>query len=100
MYDDNEPFQPSIAEIVMIHMLSAIMYFQYAVRNRQTTGEQSGLNVLSNQHYHYALSFFPQLMASHTLADLQALTMIALHDRSFPKPVHVGYQYHDVQSGD
>jgi len=70
----------------MIHMLLAIMYFQYAARNWENAGQQSGLNDISNRHYHYALSFLPQLMASHTLQDVQALTMIALHMRSFPKP--------------
>ena len=70
----------------MVHMMFAIMYFQYASRNRENAGQPSGLNELSNRHYHYALSFFPQLMASHTLQDVQALTMISLHLRSFPKP--------------
>ena len=70
----------------MVHMLFAIMYFQYAARNWQNAGQQSGMNDVSNRHYHYALSFFPQLVASHTLQDVQALTMIALHMRSFPKP--------------
>ena len=67
-------------------MLFAIMYFQYATRNWQYAGQHSELNDLSNRHYHYALSFFPQLMANHTLEDVQALTMIALHMRAFPKP--------------
>ena len=67
----------------MVHTLFAIMLFHYAARN---AGQQSCLNDLSNRHYHYALSFFPQLMASHTLQDVQALTMIAVHMRSFPKP--------------
>lgn len=70
----------------MIHTLFAIMYYQYAVRSWQDEGQESDLNEISNRHYHYALSFFPQLMASHTLRDVQALTMIALHTRSFSKP--------------
>ncbi len=44
------------------------------------------MNHSSNFHYHYALGFFAQLLASHTLADVQALTMLCLHIRNFPKP--------------
>lgn len=85
-YDHKDEFEPSIAETVMVHMMFAIMYFQYASRNGENASHSSGLNDLSNRHYHYALSFFPRLMASHTLQDVQALTMISLHLRSFPKP--------------
>ena len=85
-YDHKDDFEPSTAETVMVHMMFAIMYFQYASRNAENASHSSGLNDLSNRHYHYALSFFPRLMASHTLQDVQALTMISLHLRSFPKP--------------
>lgn len=70
----------------MVHMIFAIMIFQYAARNWGNSRQQSELNDRSNRHYHYALSFFPQLVASHTLPDVQALTLICLHLRSFPKP--------------
>lgn len=70
----------------MIHMVFAIMFFQYASRNWENATQQSELNEVSNRHYHYALSFFPQLVASHTLQDVQALTLICVHLRSFPKP--------------
>lgn len=70
----------------MIHMVFAIMFFQYASRNWENATQQSELNEVSNRHYHYALSFFPQLIASHTLQDVQALTLICVHLRSFPKP--------------
>ena len=85
-YDHKDKSEPSTAETVMVHMMFAIMYFQYASRNGENASHASGLNDLSNRHYHYALSFFPRLMASHTLQDVQALTMISLHLRSFPKP--------------
>ena len=85
-YDQKNKSEPSTAETVMVHMMFAIMYFQYASRNGENASHVSGLNDLSNRHYHYALSFFPRLMASHTLQDVQALTMISLHLRSFPKP--------------
>lgn len=70
----------------MLHMMFAIMFFQYAARNWENTSQQSELNELSNRHYHYALGLFPHLVASHTLQDVQALTLICLHLRSFPKP--------------
>ncbi len=67
-------------------MMFAIMFYQCAARNWENADEQNKLNNTSNLHYHYALGFFPQLMASHTMHDVQALTMISLHLRSFPKP--------------
>ena len=79
-------FQPTTAETVMVHMMFAIMFFQYAARNWEDSVEQSKWNDLSNRHYHYALGFFPQLVANHTLHDVQALTILCLHLRSFPKP--------------
>lgn len=85
-YDYKDNFEPSTAETVMVHMVFAIMYFQYASRNGENASHSARLNDLSNRHYHYALSFYPRLMASHTLQDVQALTMVSLHLRSFPKP--------------
>lgn len=70
----------------MVHMIFAIMFFQCAARNWEDSVEQSRWNELSNHHYHYGLSFFPQLVANHTLHDVQALTIICLHLRNFPKP--------------
>ncbi|KZF24441.1 hypothetical protein L228DRAFT_245371 [Xylona heveae TC161] len=85
IYDDPE-FRPSPAETVMVHMLFAIMFFQYAARNWEDASQQSDLNSRSNLHYHYALGFFYQLMSGHTLQDIQALTLICAHLRTFPKP--------------
>ena len=70
----------------MVHTMFAIMYCQYAVRAPDSAIHQAELNRSSNFHYHYALGFFAQLMASHTLADVQALTMLCLHIRNLPKP--------------
>ena len=70
----------------MVHMLFAVMIFQYASRNWESGDQSSKLNELSNRHYHYALSFYPQLVVSHTVEDVQAMAMICLHLRSFPKP--------------
>src|SRR3954454_14616135 len=85
MYDD-PTFRPTSAETVMVHMVFAIMFFQYAVRNWEDTAQQTNLNNLSNMHYHYSLSFFYQLCCSHTVQDVQALTLICAHLRNFPKP--------------
>ena len=70
----------------MVHTMFAIMYCQYATRAAQNAEHQAELNHSSNFHYHYALGHFAQLVASHTLADLQALTMLCLHIRNMPKP--------------
>lgn len=70
----------------MVHTMFAIMYCQYATRAPKSADHQADLNQSSNFHYHYALGFFAQLVASHTLADVQALTMLCLHIRNLPKP--------------
>lgn len=85
MYDD-PTFEPSAAETVMVHMVFAIMFFQYAARNWENAGQQHDLNLRSNLHYHYSLGYLSQLMTSHTLQDVQAMTMISIHVRNFPKP--------------
>ncbi|KAI9845552.1 MAG: hypothetical protein M1837_004649 [Sclerophora amabilis] len=85
VYDDPD-FQPTPAETVMVHMMFATMFFQYAARNWENSSQQQELNTQSNLHYHYALSYVYQLSASHTLQDVQALTMICSHLRNFPKP--------------
>ena len=85
IYDD-PAFQPSIAETVMVHTMFAIMYHQYSTRAPLSADERAELNQSSNFHYHYALGFFAHLVASHTLADVQALTMLCLHIRNLPKP--------------
>lgn len=85
MYDD-ETFQPVASEIVIVHMVFAIMFFQYASRNWEDPVQQRNLNERSNLHYHYALSYFYQLSVSHQIQDVQALTLICNHLRNFPKP--------------
>ena len=85
MYDD-PTFQPSVAEIVLVHAMFAVIYCQFASRAAQNAEHRAELNQSSNFHYHYAVGFFPQLMVSHTLADVQALTLLCLHVRNLPKP--------------
>ena len=70
----------------MVHTMFAIMYCQYASRASKNADHQAELHQSSNFHYHYALGFFAQLVASHTLADVQALTMLCVHIRNLPKP--------------
>lgn len=70
----------------MVHMVFAIMFFQYAARNWEDAAQQASLNQQSNMHYHYSLSMFYQLACSHTVQDVQALTLICAHLRNFPKP--------------
>jgi len=67
-------------------MVFAIMFFQYAIRNLEDREHHRKLTKISNIHYHYSLSMFYQLSASHSAQDVQALTLICLHLRNFPKP--------------
>jgi hypothetical protein len=76
-----ENYQPSTAEVVSLHMLLSCMDFQIYARN----SDEQCLHD-SVQHYHYAISFVPELFAHHTLQDIQALTMICVHLRCQPRP--------------
>ena len=82
---DEPDFHPTVGEEVCIHMSFAIAYYQTAARNFQDK-DLAGFHKLSDQHYHYCLGFWPQLMIGNALEDMQALTMIAGHTRTFPKP--------------
>ena len=64
----------------------AAMSYQFAQRAARNSTHKKELNQASNFHYHYALGFFPQLMTSHTLADVQALALLCIHVRNLPKP--------------
>lgn len=70
----------------MVHMVFASIYFQYGLRNRENPEQKARLNDLSNKHYHFSLSKYFDLATSKKFEDLQALTMIAVHTRCFPKP--------------
>nr|POE62990.1 transcriptional activator protein acu-15 [Quercus suber] len=73
--------QMTPAETVMIHMLLAVMNFQWSKRNRS---EQSRSKAF--EHYHYALTFIPVLITSHRLEDLQALALICSQLRNQGRP--------------
>ena len=70
----------------MVHMAFAIMFFQVSSRASENSAYQSMMNERSNSHYHYALHLLPQLMASHSIQDVQALALMSAHVRNFPKP--------------
>ncbi|KAK0356555.1 hypothetical protein LTS02_002435 [Friedmanniomyces endolithicus] len=86
----HEARQPTPAETVMIHMVLAIMYFQYSARNESEQTRQ-----MSFEHYHYALTFIPQLMMNHKLEDIQALALICSQLRNQPRP---GASWHFTNS--
>jgi hypothetical protein len=67
-------------------MVFAAIYFQYGIRNREEPEKQAQLNELSNKHYHWCLSKMFDLSISQTVTAVQALTLIAMHARCFPKP--------------
>jgi len=73
--------QPNAAETVMVHMVLAIINFQFSARNANEQARQDAMH-----HYHYSLSFVPELITGHQLEDVQALTMIASQLRNQPRP--------------
>ncbi|KAF9872576.1 transcription factor [Colletotrichum karsti] len=85
MYDEPD-FEPSVPDLVMVHMVFATIYFQYGVRNWEQQETRSQLNELSNKHYHFALSKMYDLASAQSVAAVQAMAMISAHSRAFPKP--------------
>ncbi|KAF5020939.1 hypothetical protein F66182_7020 [Fusarium sp. NRRL 66182] len=85
MYDEPN-FEPSVAELVTVHMLFAIICYQYGTRNWQQAEQRAQMNEQSNKHYHFALSKFFELACTRDLASVQAMAMIVKHTRAFPKP--------------
>lgn len=60
----------------------AIIKYQSSTRNSNDTVMMDE----SHKHYRYSLSFFKDLLHSHTLEDIGALALICVHLRNFPKP--------------
>ncbi|KAH0613746.1 uncharacterized protein H6S33_005632 [Morchella sextelata] len=90
IYTD-KTYEPSPAQIVMVHMIFAIVDFQNASQDRMVNrGHNTTLSTetmqRSRMHYHYALSFFYGLLNTSGLEDLQAIGLILQHIRGFPKP--------------
>ena len=69
------------AELVMVHMMLCIMYFQYSARNNSSDTRQ-----MSFEHYHYCLTLVPDLMMNHKFEDIQALALICSQLRNQPRP--------------
>ena len=70
----------------MVHMMFAQMFYQDSLRNWENPRRRQELHRGSDMHYHFSLGLFAQLMAGHTVEDMQALAMICAHLCSFPKP--------------
>lgn len=73
-------YEPNLSETVILHMVIAIMLFQTALRNKE-----EGTKAHSIRHYHYAISFVPDLLIGHKLEHIQALTLICLQLRQQPR---------------
>ena len=70
----------------MVHMMLASMFYHDALRNWENPARRQDLHNGSDIYYHFSLGFFSELMAGHTLQDMQALAMICAHVRTFPTP--------------
>ncbi|MCJ1395621.1 hypothetical protein MMC18_008507 [Xylographa bjoerkii] len=84
-YDEPQQLS-SAADKVMVHMMFAQMFYQDSLRNWENPKRRQDLHSGSDMHYHFSLGHFAQLMAGHTLEDMQALAMICAHLCTFPKP--------------
>ncbi|TKX23265.1 transcriptional activator-like protein 7 [Elsinoe australis] len=73
-------YTATVAETVQLHLVLACMLYQYAVRN-PVAAEFNW-----SDHYRYALSFFIDIYRENSLPALQALAMVVLVMRAFPKP--------------
>lgn len=75
----------------MVHMVFALMYHQFGVRNGEGPERKAQLNEISNKHYHWCLGKTHELMSDQSMASMQALVLIVTHCRGFAKP---GPAYH------
>ena len=67
-------------------MLFATTLDQLARRNSRDGKLQLNYTNQSHQYYHYSIANFSKLMIGNTLEDMQALAMICIHTRHFPRP--------------
>ena len=70
----------SVPERVQFHMVLTAMLYQYTARNSM----QQQNDFL--KHYRYALSFYPELLRDTSLAGMQALTLVVIVLRAYPRP--------------
>lgn len=90
IYDD-PTFKASTAELSIVHMVFALMYYQFGVRNGEGPERKAQMNDVSNKHYHWCLDKTHDLISDLSIPSVQALILIAHHCRGFPKP---GPAYH------
>ncbi|KAJ2899207.1 hypothetical protein MKZ38_003350 [Zalerion maritima] len=79
-------FVPEAWQVVQVHMVLAIIYYQIGTRNWEKPAERDTFVDLSNKHYHIALSKVSSLQMEPSFDAVQALSLISAHARSFPKP--------------
>ncbi|KAG8627098.1 hypothetical protein KVT40_004581 [Elsinoe batatas] len=73
-------YNATVPETAQLHLVLATMLYQFAARNRVAA------EFNWSDHYRYALSFFIDLYRENTLPALQALAMVVLVLRAFPRP--------------
>lgn len=69
-----------------MHMVFAIMYYQFSVRDSEDPDRKAKLNELSNRHYHWCLDKTWDLGCDMSIPSTQALVLMLTHCRGFPKP--------------
>lgn len=67
-------------------MVFAIIYYHFGIRNSGESEEKAQLNDSSNKHYHWSVQRIWDIAGDLSLPAVQALTLISIHCRSFPKP--------------
>jgi hypothetical protein len=82
---DEPGFEPSASEHLTLHIIFAIIYHNYGARNWQLEG-RIHFTALADKHYHFALSKFYEVLCARDLPAVQALILLAIYMRSFPKP--------------
>lgn len=82
---DEPGFVPTNCEQLTLHIVFAIIYHNYGARNWQLEG-RIHYTTLGDKHYHFALSKFYDVMGQQDLAAVQAMTLLTIYMRSFPKP--------------
>lgn len=71
---------------MIVHLVFAMIYYQFSIRNSEDTEMKSRMNDLSNNHYHWCVDKTWDLASESSLASMQALVLMAVHCRCFPKP--------------
>ncbi|KAH8743872.1 hypothetical protein F5883DRAFT_609952 [Diaporthe sp. PMI_573] len=85
VYDD-QTYKATTAELAIVHMVFAIMYYQFSVRDGEDPDRKAQLNELSNRHYHWCLDKTWDLGCDMSIPSTQALALMLTHCRGFPKP--------------